>query len=67
MTIKEIIEELQDSITPQDLRKLPLKDRLSFLNVLEEYENPKMQRSSYNVNPELPDTIKIEVVKNADS
>jgi len=65
MTIKEQIA-LLESLAEQDIRKLSPKDRLNYYNSLKEFEVPKLQRSPYQTEAELPDSITIKVVKNGD-
>jgi len=62
MTIKEQIA-LLESLAEQDIRKLSPKDRLNYYNSLKEFEVPKLQRSPYQTEAELPDSITIKVVK----
>jgi len=65
MTIKEQIALLEE-LAENDIRKLSPKDRLNYYNSLKEFEVPKLQRSPYQTEAELPDSITIKVVKNGD-
>jgi len=62
MTIKEQIALLEE-LAENDIRKLSPKDRLNYYNSLKEFEVPKLQRSPYQTEAELPDSITIKVVK----
>lgn len=65
MTIKEQIALLEE-LAETDIRKLSPKDRLNYYNSLKEFEVPKLQRSPYQTEAELPDSITIKVIKNGD-
>lgn len=63
MNIKDQLE-LLESMAEADIKKLSPKDRLSYYNSLKEFEIPKLQRSPFQTEAELPDKITIEVVTN---
>ena len=61
MTIKEQIE-LLEGLAEEDIKSLNPKDRLNYYNSLKEFELPKMQRSPFQTEAQLPDKITIKVV-----
>jgi hypothetical protein len=61
MTIKEQIK-LLEGLAEEDIKSLNPKDRLNYYNSLKEFELPKMQRSPFQTEAQLPDKITIKVV-----
>ncbi len=65
MTIKEQLALLEE-MAEADIRKLAPKDRLNYYNSLKEFDLPKMQRTPFQTEADLPDEITIKVVTNDD-
>lgn len=62
MTIDEQIAYLEDNIL-EDIKKMSPKDRAGYYQNLKEFERPKLQRTGFVQDSELPQRIEIEIVK----
>lgn len=63
MTIDEALILLRRDHVEEDIKALTAKDRLTFWAGLEEFARPKMQRTGYLQDVELPTKIEIEIIK----
>ena len=63
MDIDEALELLERDHVENDIKKLSAKDRLNFWQTLKEFRQPKLQRSGFVQDVELPEKIIIEIVK----